>query len=498
MPTLLEVLQRENPSIIDHWAGVSYNNTTSTRFDEVTLDDGCRAHVQEWKDFTFGSIYAAYGDILDQELGAAYKGVHTPTTTPREVIDENGIDTLGIVWSCNIVREPLKTAGAILRNRQGMVSTALARPSDPTLASKNISWKHTTDPKSSIKPDWAVVDRSMLKKYRHAYKDDPEKPLVYAVGDSKLKQKWKSAWLSFGDAACTVNTDPPYHAPGTPAPNVPKTKDIKLERTKPLRQLATYCRYGESRYGYIVTQTELVALRVRRIPGGSPHTAAVEYCAIPWSAHGNGKLTAHLAIWALGCMGMNDHERAMEGPNNSVLPHMAKLTWWTEDKVKKTFTNVISRRVVNAEQWVKLKASTTPILHTYDAGGKSLTSTFTGTRPALPGLTQQMANLNLGKAGTPTATPQKGAQATPQKGGQTTPQKQAPAAAAAATPLSSNKPRPYTKCTIDGKTYGVATDAAGNYAVMDSKKTAKFKLVRDAKKGWVVSGNPNVVVKMEY
>ncbi|KAK4106290.1 hypothetical protein N658DRAFT_482194 [Parathielavia hyrcaniae] len=35
----------------------------------------------------------------------------------------------------------------------------------------------------------------------------------------------------------------------------------------PLKQLATYCRYGQTRYGYlIITQTELVALRVRRIP----------------------------------------------------------------------------------------------------------------------------------------------------------------------------------------------------------------------------------------
>ncbi|KAK4145534.1 uncharacterized protein C8A04DRAFT_10554 [Dichotomopilus funicola] len=329
-----------------------------------------------------------------------------------------------------------------------------------------------------MKPDWAVVERSILKRYRYAHKDDTEKSLVYAVGDSKLKQKWKSAWLSLNDASCTVNTDQPYHAPGTPAPDVQKTSKIHEERINPLKQMATYCRYAESRYGYIVTQTELVALRVRRIPGSKAHNAAIEYCAIPWSAHGSGKLTAHLAIWALGCMGMNDHERALEGPNKAVLQHMAKLTWWTEDKVKKTYTNVISRRVVNSEQWAKLKGSTTTILHTDDAGGRSLTSTFIPTGPAMPNIADQMAKLNLGTADAPPATPQKGAP----------------------TSSSSNKPKPksYTKCTIDGKTYGLTPDAAGNYVVLDSKKTVKFKLVKDAKKNWVVSGKPNVVAKMEY
>ncbi|KAL2192231.1 hypothetical protein P885DRAFT_5570, partial [Corynascus similis CBS 632.67] len=203
---------------------------------------------------------------------------------------------------------------------------------------------------------------------------DPENSLVYAVGDSKLTQKWKSVWLTYADRNCVVNTDPPYHRPNTPAPAYQKTKDISDERIKPLKQLATYCRYGETRYGYLITQTELVALRVRRIPGSASHNAAVEYRAIPWSANGPNKLTAHLAIWALGCMGMNDAHRAMEGPNNSALSHMAKLTWWKEDKAKKTFTNVISQRVIAADKWAKFHAGVA--VQTDEASGQSPTSNF--------------------------------------------------------------------------------------------------------------------------
>ncbi|KAL2125919.1 hypothetical protein VTI74DRAFT_2247 [Chaetomium olivicolor] len=424
MPTLLEVLQRKNPDIIDHWASNSYRNTSSARFDEVTLDDGCRSHP--------------YGDILDQQLPAG-KEVQTPSDTPRTIIDENGIDTLGIAWSCNIERAPLKAAAPILRSRSGMATSTLASTPNPTLASKLISWRHSTDSGSSVKPDWAVLDHNLTKKYQHAHREDPAEHLVYAVGDSKLKQKWKSVWLSLPDSACT-------------------TIDIRKERMLPVRQLATYCRYGETRYAYLITQTELVALRVRRIASSThTHSAAIEYRAIPWSANGPNQLTAHLAIWALGCMGMNDGHRAMEGPNKTVLSDMAKLTWWTEDKARGTFTNVISKRVLTAAQWAKRPTGTT--VHTDNASGRSLTSTFTQA-PRLPDLTQKLANLNL-NAG------------------------------------KKQKPPSHTKCTIGKTKYQVTKDAKGRYVVLDPKtKKVKYTIVQQATK-WVVSEDSELVVKME-
>ncbi|KAK4252029.1 hypothetical protein C7999DRAFT_27268 [Corynascus novoguineensis] len=94
---------------------------------------------------------------------------------------------------------------------------------------------------------------------RRTNKEGPAKPLVYAVVDSKLKQKLKSVWLTYPDSPCVVSTDPPYHRPGTPAPRYQKTKEVQDERIKSLKELATYCRYGETRYGYLNTKTELVA-----------------------------------------------------------------------------------------------------------------------------------------------------------------------------------------------------------------------------------------------
>ncbi|KAK3896777.1 hypothetical protein C8A05DRAFT_20324 [Staphylotrichum tortipilum] len=373
-----------------------------------------------------------------------------------------------------------------------MVASALAGAPNPTLASKLISWKHLTDARSSFKPDWAVLDHNLSKKYHHAHKDDGAKYLVYAVGDSKLKQKWKSAWLSHPDSALTVPTDAPYHKPGTPVPNHQQSIYIAKERLLPLRQLASYCRYSETRYAYLLTQTELVALRVRRIASNTnEHSAAIEYRAIPWSAHGQNKLTAHLAIWALGCMGMNDGHRAMEGPQKAVLTDMAKLTWWTKNEADGSFTNVISHRVIPGGEWTKLTAGTT--VHTDDAGGRSLTSTFTAA-PPLPDLTQKMANLKLG-SGAAKNKPQPPA----------APKSLSHPPAAAASKSSSHPPaaaapkKSYTKCTIGKTKYNVSEDPKGHhYVVLDNKMKVQYTIVQNAAKKWVVKEDPKlVVVKME-
>ncbi|KAK4148865.1 hypothetical protein C8A00DRAFT_38544, partial [Chaetomidium leptoderma] len=67
-PTLLQILQRPNPPIIDKWAGKSHRSRTDI-FDEVFLDDQ-HPSVQEWTDFTFPAIQLAYGHLLGQKMRA--------------------------------------------------------------------------------------------------------------------------------------------------------------------------------------------------------------------------------------------------------------------------------------------------------------------------------------------------------------------------------------------------------------------------------------------
>ncbi|KAK3986741.1 hypothetical protein QBC44DRAFT_218037, partial [Cladorrhinum sp. PSN332] len=173
--------------------------------------------------------------------------------------------------------------------------------------------------------------------------------LIYVHGESKLKQKWKSEWLSLGDSNLMVKNDPTYAKPGAPLVSVVR------ERLLPIRQLATYCRWGKTRYGYIVTQEELVAFRIRRLErsDGKKHDktpaaeAAVEYKGVPWNAS---KLTVNLVIWALGCMGMNDTHRLYEDATDcSPLKYMARLALW--EKSTGGYTNTISQRFISEDDW---------------------------------------------------------------------------------------------------------------------------------------------------
>jgi hypothetical protein len=161
----------------------------------------------------------------------------------------------------------------------------------------------------------------------------------------------------------------------------PPIMNVSQQRKLPLEQVATYCRYGQTRYAFILTQAELVALRVRRIHSlakkPTKHHAAVEYASVPW--HRKTKLTVNLAIWALGCMGMNNDHREMETPDgrNTPLDRMARLTWWEYDAKGDIYQNVISKRKIPGSEW---KKEYEKFVHLTEQAGNSFTSTFeTGT-----------------------------------------------------------------------------------------------------------------------
>ena len=157
----------------------------------------------------------------------------------------------------------------------------------------------------------------------------------------------------------------------------PHTMDVSDERNFPLDQIATYCRYGQTRYAFIFTQAELVALRIRRIRPltnkQSRLQAAVEYASVPW--HRRTGLTVNLAIWALACMGMNDDHREMETTDgkNTPLDRMARLTWWKYDAKGNVYQNVISGRKIPGSEW---KKEYEKFVHLTEQAGNSFTSDF--------------------------------------------------------------------------------------------------------------------------
>ncbi|KAK3985669.1 hypothetical protein QBC44DRAFT_384672 [Cladorrhinum sp. PSN332] len=355
--TLLDILCRPDPRIIDQWKGTSLSNTVSETdsFDHVQIQS-----VTRWTDFTYEAIVLAYGDILNRHIRdfandvgelRYYQEPNDPPMTPSIIIKEDDVDTLGISWSCEVVRGPIKAAAGVLRPRlkstdasEGKsLSKSLAAKPNATLAAKKVSWvkPKTGSKRVTINPDWLVMDHTVLHLYSTEDAgervEDKWKPLVYALGDSKLEQKWQSHWLAMSARDLAQKGYGRYES----------------ERLKPLDQIATYCRYGETRYAYIVTQKELVALRVRRVlersgkPGG-PVYSAVEYASVPWGSTEG--LTVNLAIWALGCMGMNDKHRRMQN-SKGYAPDMPRLTYWEYDAKYKDYKNEISGRRIRQEDW---------------------------------------------------------------------------------------------------------------------------------------------------
>lgn len=264
-----------------------------------------------------------------------------------------------------------------------------------------MKWTHPRR-QNELKADWAAYDRAVEKLYYSAAAKDPKKPLVFAIGDSKMCQKWKSDWIHRSLAAGYIDRDPAPAANGKP---LQKTHDVGAERLRPLEQLATYCRFGETRYGFILTQEELVAFRVRRLdPRLLPDVlsyekpfAGIEYKAVGWNESGSGKLTANLAIWALGCMGMNDHHRIMETSGGQPLASMVRLTKWSHDAVRKVYRNDISGRQITEDSWKMLGDAVAFVKLDDNKEGASETITFTA-GGGVTSITQGMGAINLNTA----------------------------------------------------------------------------------------------------
>ncbi len=162
--TLLQILQRVNPSIVNKWDGVSYKNTESKgdHFDRVVLDDE-HPSVQPWTDFTFSAIYLAYGHLLDQkmlELEPNYQRPLTPSPGQKvgHIVDEASVDRYGSDWTRHIVRAPIR---ATARQLRPVVSPNRGTATEAAVWHQPISWT-VPDTKSRMKPDWVSLCSSSL------------------------------------------------------------------------------------------------------------------------------------------------------------------------------------------------------------------------------------------------------------------------------------------------------------------------------------------------
>lgn len=141
-------------------------------------------------------------------------------------------------------------------------------------------------------PDWAGI-RTMLP-------DNPNQTVNILPGDTKVSYKWKSTEI---------------------VPKKINANDVVQNWFWPLRQIFTYCMNFKTRYGYIISDEEVVAFRVRVSHEGleenksgrrmltSEDEGTIEYMPIYDSTQDPGdekRLTMNLAIWWLHLLAANN------------------------------------------------------------------------------------------------------------------------------------------------------------------------------------------------
>lgn len=98
------------------------------------------------------------------------------------------------------------------------------------------------------------------------------------------------------------------------------SEDLRLKKPDAiytLRQLATYAAFGKTRYGFILTDTEVVIVRFH-VKSQNLGKYGAGWMAIPWKESGIHTLTAPLAVFSLVLMSLNDDHRDIVAGNNTL------------------------------------------------------------------------------------------------------------------------------------------------------------------------------------
>ena len=199
---------------------MSKKNTTNSKWHKVT-------EIASWDDFTMDNLYALYGSLLQEpltnEYAAALKPVQVLPYPDCEIVDEASLKILIAKSNQTIVCNALTVAVDMLRSKGAAVRVPMmgrggqAQPCEPRGL-----------------PDWAGVYH------------EQDRPSNQIPGDAKLARKWSSQDIIVGLVDESLQ--------GVAS---------QVEWLKPLRQILTYCCWAKSRYGYVITDKELVAIRVR-------------------------------------------------------------------------------------------------------------------------------------------------------------------------------------------------------------------------------------------
>lgn len=159
----------------------------------------------------------------------------------REIFDERSFEAIVSKWNQPAVNEALSAAQRSLYNPQTNKTIYMAAGGRGYL-----------DACAKFRPDWTGTQPTAPQpvKARQVGKSWNILP-----GDTKLSKKWSSNKIVCGRVKA----------------------DIKCQWLRPLAQIYTYCVRANARYGYIITDKELVVFRVCPTPQTNEPAATIKY-----------------------------------------------------------------------------------------------------------------------------------------------------------------------------------------------------------------------------
>ena len=274
--SLLQHLSTRKPKLQATPRSKSRTNTTNQSWRRPS-------RIAKWKDFDYASLAKCCGGLFCEMLKQTIEPMKFPHLE-KDIItfaDEAALEKHYISqWTHPIVMTALSHA-----QRQSN-SRGLQPPFVKMVAGGNAR----SIPKHN--PDWAGT-RTMVP-------DNPNQTVNILPGDTKVSYKWKSTEI---------------------VPKEVNAKDLIKNWFWPLRQIFTYCMNFETRYGYIISDEEVVAFRVR-VPHErleekkakcrvvlSKDRGTIEYVPIYDSTQdpgGEKRLTMNLAVWWLHLLAANN------------------------------------------------------------------------------------------------------------------------------------------------------------------------------------------------
>ncbi|OIW34338.1 hypothetical protein CONLIGDRAFT_688134 [Coniochaeta ligniaria NRRL 30616] len=238
--------------------------------------------ITVWNDFSLDNLNESYGHILDLQVAEQRLAVPQPDQMLAAIEIAKSDDVLHLLkWSDEVLWPTLNFAREHLNIQNGVfLRHNVSTPDKSTITRLNGG------------PSRVTVDHFI------ALDEYPVSNLVVGIG--KPSSKFHGRELA--------------DHPG----------DVSQELMWPLRQLANLCKTAKTRYGYILTDEDLVACCF------SQHTSdkmKVALMPIPWSRHGENQLTTDLALWWLSML-------AMSGPQHRAIVREAEMVRINEWEIR--------------------------------------------------------------------------------------------------------------------------------------------------------------------